>query len=104
MANNNQIVSLSRYAEYSSYYNKRDKKYSILTTRHLDNTSTSGVSHTLDPYDTPYTLALKYYGRPDWYWVILDYNRIQNPDINLYEYGYTSIFIPDIYSIELEAN
>ena len=43
--------------------------------------------------DTLDSLALKYYGRPDLFWVIADFNRIQDPYINLYE-NYNFLNIP----------
>ena len=79
------------------YYNTEDKKYVYGLTNNL-NTNTEYVLHTIDQNDDLDYLALKYYGRPDLYWVIADYNRIQDPYINLYD-NFNFIFIPTLNSI-----
>ena len=37
------------------------------------------VSHKLNAADTLDSLALKYYNNPTYFWVIADFNKIQDP-------------------------
>ena len=46
-------------------------------------------------------LANKYYGRPDYYWVIADFNHIRDPFINLSDW-FNTIKIPSLGSLEFE--
>lgn len=87
----------SRYATFPYYYHTEDKKYVYGLTNNLS-TETEYTLHTVDQNDDLDYLALKYYGRPDLYWVIADYNRIQDPFIKLYE-QFNFIFIPSLNSI-----
>lgn len=87
----------SRYAPFPYYYNTEDKKYIYGLTDNLKNT-TEYVIHYIDQNDDLDYLALKYYGRPDLFWVIADFNRIQDPFINLYE-EYNYIYVPSLSSI-----
>ena len=48
-------------------------------------------------------LANKYYGRPDYFWVIADFNRIQDPFKPLYP-RFEQIKIPNIGAIEYEES
>ena len=84
----------SRYAPFPYYYHTVDKKYVYGITNNL-NTNTEYVVHMIKDTDTVDSLALKYYGRPDLYWVICDFNRIQDPYINLYD-NFNFIFIPSL--------
>lgn len=87
----------SRYSAFPFYYNTEDDKYIYGITKQLGQ-NTPYTLHELKDYDTVDTLALKYYGRPDLYWVICDFNRIQDPYINLLD-RFTSLKIPTISSI-----
>lgn len=69
---------LSRYEPYPYYYDVTDKKYVYGTTGHLS-TNTPYVAHTVKQGDTWDSLALYYYNNPTYYWIICDYNRVQNP-------------------------
>lgn len=69
---------LSRYTPFYYYYNSRDGKYIYGITAQL-RTSTPFVEHDVEQRDTLDSLSLKYYGRPDLYWVIADFNRIKDP-------------------------
>ena len=69
---------ISRYSSFPVYYNKEDKKWIYSLTKHLNN-ATAYVLHEISSRDTLDYLSLKYYGRPDLYWVIADYNRINDP-------------------------
>jgi nucleoid-associated protein YgaU len=55
-----------------------DDKYVYGTTAQL-NDSTPHVVHTIKQGDTFDTLALYYYGNPTFYWIICDFNHIQDP-------------------------
>ena len=68
----------SRYSTFPYYYNTIDKKYVYGTTAYLDDT-TQYVLREVEEGDTPDNLSLKYYGTPLFYWMILDFNRIQDP-------------------------
>ena len=46
-------------------------------------------------------LAEHYYGRPDYYWIIADFNRIQDPLINLWEH-YKKLKVPVLSNIVFE--
>lgn len=92
--------SLSRYAPIPFYYNTKDNKYIYGLTKQLGS-DTTYVSHKLKEYDTLDSLALFYYGRPDYYWIIADFNKIQNPLIKLID-KFETIKIPSISYIYFE--
>ena len=52
--------------------------------------------------DTLDSLALKYYGRPDLFWIIADFNRIQDPFIKLVDY-FSIIKIPSLSTLSFEV-
>lgn len=87
----------SRYAPFPYFYNTKDKKYVYGITGNLS-TDTEYVLHNIVDTDTVDGLALKYYGRPDLFWIICDFNRIQDPYVNLYE-KYNFIYIPSLSGI-----
>lgn len=91
---------LSRYASVPFYYNTVEDKYVYGLTQHLSD-KTQYTIHTLKPYDTLESLAQYYYGRPDYYWIIADFNRL-NPFIDLYE-NLIIIKIPSISYIYFGA-
>ena len=72
----------SRYATLPYYYNTLDKKYMYGISKNL-NTNTDYVLHNLVDSDSLDSLALKYYGRPDLFWVIADFNNLNDPYIRL---------------------
>lgn len=89
---------LSRYSSFPFYYNSLDNKYVYGLTKHIR----SDIPYVLInvTFDTTLDqLAYKYYGRPDLYWVIADFNRIQDPFANLFD-NFEKIKIPSISSIE----
>jgi len=88
---------ISRYSSFSFYYNTQDKKYIYEITSQLSDIVTF-VEHKIKQDDTLDSLAFYYYGRPDLYWVIADFNRIQDPFINLYE-NYKSLKVPNLSNI-----
>lgn len=91
---------ISRYSSFPFYYNKKDKKYIYGITNQLSKDNEIALHKVVD-YDTLDSLSLHYYGRPDYYWVIADYNNIKDPYINLKD-KYTSIMIPSLGSIQYE--
>jgi len=58
--------------------------------------------HTVQPEDSLDSLAYRYYGRPDLFWVIADFNRILDSYTRLYP-KYTNIKIPALSSIYFEV-
>lgn len=89
--------SLSRYTSFPYYYNAKDDKYIYGITNNLS-TNTEYVNHKVEIRDTLDYLSNKYYGRPDYYWIIADFNRIQDPFIKLSD-NYTTLKIPAISNI-----
>lgn len=87
----------SRYATFPYYYNKEDKKYVYGLTSNLSE-DTEYVLHELKDTDTLDSLALKYYGRPDMFWVIADFNRIQDPFVKLIN-KFNFIYIPSLSGV-----
>lgn len=93
---------VSRYYRFPFYYNSIDNKWVYGVTNQLNN-KTEYVAHKVTPTDTLDNLALKYYGRPDYYWIIADFNRIQDPYIDL-KLKFDVINIPSLSSIGYEVN
>ena len=92
--------ALSRYATIPFYYDTLEDKYVYGRAMNLSKDRTYTL-HTLTPFDTLETLALHYYGRPDYFWVIADFNRIIDPFIDLYA-KFDEIKIPTLTAIEFE--
>lgn len=91
---------ISRYENFPFYYNIEDNKYIYGLTSQLKKDLTY-TTIKLKPGDTLDFLANKYYGRPDYYWVIADFNNIQDPFINLLE-NFSEIKLPSIANLEFE--
>ncbi len=68
----------SRYSTLPYYYNTVDKKYIYGISKNLRD-DTEYVLHVVKDIDTYDSLALQYYGRPDLFWVICDFNRVHDP-------------------------
>ncbi len=92
---------ISRYTTFPIYYNTVDEKYVYGITSNL-NKQSEYVAHKVTMVDTLDSLAFKYYGRPDLYWVIADFNRIQNPYINLFD-TLSVINIPSLSTLSFEV-
>jgi len=90
----------SRYAPFPYYFNNNDDKYVYGLTSQLS-LNTEYLIHMVEDVDTLDSLALKYYGRPDLFWVIADFNRIQDPYINLLE-NYNFLYIPTLSGIRFK--
>ena len=93
--------SLSRYSSIPFYYNTKDNKYIYGLTKQLGQ-NVDYVVHNVKPSDTLDSIALFYYGRPDYYWIVADFNRIQNPFIDLSE-KFKTIKVPSISYIYYEG-
>ena len=92
-----QYDTLSRYSSFNTYYNTLDDKYLYGLTSPFD-TSTIFVLHDVKQYDTLESLALKYYGRPDYFWIIAMYNNINDAFCDISKRK--SIKIPTISNIK----
>lgn len=96
--NYKQYENISRYASFPYYYHMEDNKYIYGITSQIDK-SISFVSHKVEQKDTLDNLSLTYYGRPDYYWMIADFNNIQDPYERLYG-NYEALKIPTFTSIQ----
>lgn len=88
---------ISRYTAFPYYYNKADQKYIYGTTAQLD----QGTAYTLykvkaiDTYDS---IALEFYNSPTFYWIICDFNQVQDSFSKPQEGSYLKI--PSMASIK----
>ena len=89
--------NISRYSAFPYYYHSKDNKYIYGLTSHISK-DISYVSHKVRDGDTLDSLSLTYYGRPDYYWMIADFNDIQDPYIKLYG-KFKTILIPTYTSV-----
>ena len=96
-----QYKYISRYATFPVFYNTQDNKYVYGITAQLDD-STPYVEVNVMQGDNFDSLSDYYYGRPDYYWIIADYNRIQDPFIDLWS-KYKTIKIPVLSNILFEG-
>lgn len=94
---NKQYDYISRYTKFPYYYQELDDKYFYGITQNLSKKVNYTV-HKIKDYDTLDLLALTYYGRPDFYWIIADFNGIKDPFINLYD-KFESLRIPTLTQI-----
>lgn len=90
-----------RYTPYPFYFNNLDQKYIYATTSQLIDDNTY-VLHTIRRNDTLDSLALTYYNSPLYFWVIADFNKIQDPLAQLKE-GDT-LKIPTLSNIRFEED
>lgn len=93
---------VSRYTSFPYYYQTLDDKYFYGLTDHI-NKNVSYTVHKLNDYDTLDLLADTYYGRPDFYWIIADFNNIIDPLEPLYP-KLKSIKIPSMSNIYFGDN
>lgn len=91
---------ISRYATFPIYYHTKDDKYIYGITSQLRD-DTPYVEVKVEQGDNLDNLAEQYYGRPDYYWIIADFNRIQDPLINLWEH-YSKLRVPVLSNIVFE--
>lgn len=78
-----EYTKISRYSIYPYYYHKMDDKYVYGLTNHIDKDNTPYVNHIVKLGDTLDTLSLHYYNNPTYFWIIADFNNIQDPYIQL---------------------
>lgn len=88
---------LSRYATFPFYYNTLDNKYIYGTTNYLKNNTPYKI-YKIQQNDTLDSIALQNYNDPMYYWIICDFNRIQDPFVDLRVGGYLKL--PVISNIE----
>lgn len=91
----------SRYSVLPYYYHTLDKKYIYGIAKNLKN-DTEYILHEVLDTDTFDSLALKYYGRPDLFWIICDFNRIQDPYIKPIDH-FNYLYIPTLNGIRYES-
>ena len=89
---------LSRYTDTPYYYDTiKGKKFFGIGTNLKNNSEF--ITHKLVKNDTLESLALKYYNNPTFWWIIANFNDIQDAFRPLTD-RYTKIKIPSISSIE----
>ncbi len=91
---------VSRYSALPFYYNMFDDKYIYGMGTNLK-TDTSYKVHKIQDGDTLDSLALYYYNNPTYFWIIADFNRIQDPYLAL-KVG-DNIKIPTFSNLEFEG-
>ena len=70
---------ISRYTSFPYYYDTEDRKYIYGTTSQIDTESTPYTLYQVQKGDTYDSMALKFYNSPTFFWIICDFNRIQDP-------------------------
>lgn len=91
---------ICRYQSFPYFYNNEDEKYIYGTTSQLDK-SISYVAHQVKTEDTFDSLSLYYYNSPLYFWVIMDFNSIQDP---FYELKKGQVLrIPTLNGIKFEG-
>lgn len=88
---------ISRYSSFPYYYNTEDEKYIYGTTAYLDD-STPYTLYKVQKTDTWDSMALKFYNSPTFFWILCDFNRVQNP-YEMPEVG-TLIKVPALTNIK----
>lgn len=91
---------ISRYASFPYYYDTNDSKYVYGTTAYLKD-DVSYIIHKAKQNDTFDSIALKYYNNPTLYWVICDFNKVQDPFTSI-EIG-TEIKVPTLSNISFSV-
>lgn len=92
---------ISRYANVPEYYHSLDKKYLCGTAYQLSK-DTSYLIHKVIKNDTLDSLSLTYYNSPLYFWVIMDFNNLQDPFLDLVEGS--ELRIPTLSAISFEVN
>ena len=90
---------LSRYASFPIYYHIDDLKYVMGTTSQL-NDNIPYVLRKVKQHETLDSIALDVYNNPTFFWVLADFNKIQNPYKKL-KVGST-LKIPSLSDISFE--
>lgn len=68
----------SRYSSFPYYYNTIDSREIYGTTAQL-NLNVPYIEYLVSNGDTWDSIALQYYNSPSYYWVLLDFNRLNDP-------------------------
>lgn len=92
---------VSRYSSFPFYYNTQDRKYVYGTTSQL-NQDITYILYEVKARDTLDSIALDYYNNPTFFWIIADFNQIQDPYTELVE-G-TQIKIPTLSEVSFETD
>lgn len=92
---------VSRYSSFPFYYNTQDRKYVYGTTSQL-NQDITYILYKVKARDTLDSIALDYYNNPTFFWIIADFNQIQDPYTELVE-G-TQIKIPTLSEVSFETD
>ena len=92
---------ISRYSAFPYYFNTEDNKYIYGTTARLK--QDIGYSlYIVKRNDTFDSIALEYYNTPTLFWVIADFNKIQDPFTKL-EVG-QKIKVPTLSAIQFNLD
>lgn len=89
---------ISRYSNFPFYYHTLDNKHIQGLSAQL-NTETQYVLIEINESTTLDYLANKYYGRPDYWWIIADFNRIQDPFLPIFP-RFNKLKLPSIGALE----
>ena len=89
---------ISRYSSFPIYYNTQDEKYIYGITSQLRD-DTPYVEVKVEQGDNLDVLAEHYYGRPDYYWIIADFNRILDCLIDDLSSKYKTLKLPVLSNI-----
>lgn len=76
--------SISRYINFPYYYHLIDNKYVYGTTKNIKK-DIPYTSHVVKKNDTLDSLSLYYYNNPTYFWMIANFNDIQDPFCDLNE-------------------
>ena len=71
-------LEIGVYEHFKEYFNIQDNKYFYGITNQLDDT-TAYMIHIASKEDTIDSISLKYYNTPNDFWILCDFNRIQDP-------------------------
>ena len=88
---------LSRYSAFPYYFQNVDKKYIYGTTSQLVTDDVPFTIYEIQRGDTLDSIALQFYNDPTKYWIVADFNHIQDPLLDL-KMGDT-LKIPNLSSI-----
>lgn len=92
---------LSRYVSFPYYFNTLDNKYIQGITSHLSDDVTY-IIYKAKTGDTWDNIALFYYNSPSYYWVLTDFNKVQDPFTEIKEGQ--EIKIPTLNAIAFRSN
>lgn len=70
---------VSRYSVFPFYYVVEDNKYVYGITSHLKHDNVKYITHKVVRGDTLDSIALYYYNNPTYFWIVADFNHINDP-------------------------